>query len=139
MANSAVLRGPQLRNVRHFLSSPTVTKVMHIVCPARAARNRSGRRFRRLADATSVSRTMRLTACWRDGRHRGLRGTHPALRRTPTHRETPVHQPRQSAVCPAGEPGLRLEYEVPRAMAARARHCWTSLAAQGDKIRVAVA
>jgi hypothetical protein len=43
---------------------PTVTKLMHIVCPASRARSRSGRWFRRLAEATSVFRTMRLKAGW---------------------------------------------------------------------------
>jgi hypothetical protein len=52
---------PQLRSTRHFISSPTVTKVMHIVWPARAARSWSGRRLRKLKDATSGSRTTRLT------------------------------------------------------------------------------
>ena len=52
---------PQLRSTRHFISSPTVTKVMHIVWPATAARSWSGRRLRKLKDATSVSRTTRLT------------------------------------------------------------------------------
>ena len=36
-------------------------KVMHIVWPARAARSWSGRRLGKLKDATSVSRTTRLT------------------------------------------------------------------------------
>src|SRR6266496_5232923 len=51
---------------------------MHMGWPAGAARNRSGRRLRRVADATSVSRTIRLTACLRGGRRKGRRGTRPA-------------------------------------------------------------
>jgi hypothetical protein len=36
-ASSARLRGPQLRSAVHLVSSPTVTKEMHPVCPVRRA------------------------------------------------------------------------------------------------------
>jgi ABC-type dipeptide/oligopeptide/nickel transport system ATPase subunit len=51
---------------------------MHIVCPASRAFSRSGSRFRSVPDATSVSRTIRLTARWHAARRTSQPGTHPA-------------------------------------------------------------
>ena len=128
LANSAVRPGPQDRSTRHFISSPTVTKVIHIVWPASAARSRSGRRLRKLADATSASRTIRLTACWRGERRKGRRGIHPAPHPIPTRPGRPRHRLRQSAEYLAGIPVLRPAREAPRSKLAHARHRWTSLA-----------
>lgn len=86
-ASSARRRGPQLRSVAHLVSSPSVTKLMHKVWPASLARSRSGTRLRKLADATSVSRTTRLTAKQRGAMRTDQPGTRLAPHRTPIHRE----------------------------------------------------
>src|SRR5262249_14861131 len=55
---------------------------------------RSGSLLRRLAEATSVSRTMMLTACRRGGMRTGQRGTHRVPHPTPTRRGRPDRRPR---------------------------------------------
>ena len=62
---------------------------------------------RALADATWVSRTTRLTACWQGRRRKGQPGTRLPPHRTPTRRGRPAHRPRRSTGCLAGAPALR--------------------------------
>lgn len=68
----ARLRLPQRRTRVHFVSSPTVTKEMAGLWPTSWRERLSGVRWRSRVDATSVSRTMRLTrgrlAVMRSGR-----------------------------------------------------------------------
>lgn len=59
----------------HEVNSPTVTNVIANALPSSLARMDSGSRLRRIADATSVSRTTKLTPGRTGATHRGQRGT----------------------------------------------------------------
>jgi hypothetical protein len=56
---------PRSRSTVHLINSPRVTKVMHSACPANQERSGSARRPRRIVEATSVSRTTKLTPAGR--------------------------------------------------------------------------
>ena len=100
-ASSASLRGPQLRNTVHLVSSPTVTKEMHQVSPVSRARSGSSRRPRRLPDATSVSGTTKLTP----GRNAGKRRGQPGIPPTPHRSRTAQAVPCRPLIRPAGRLG----------------------------------
>ncbi|HXS64117.1 MAG TPA: ATP-binding cassette domain-containing protein [Streptosporangiaceae bacterium] len=86
-----------------------MTNVMHIVCPASRAFSRSGSRFRSVPDATSVSRTIRLTARWHAARRTSQPGTHPAPDQTLAERHQNLR--------PTSLPGVSQRVAIAKALA----------------------
>ena len=61
LSNASRFRRPHRRSSAHWVSSPSVTKVMHGCLPMRRVKAGEGSRRLRLSEETSVSRITRST------------------------------------------------------------------------------
>lgn len=89
-----------------MVSSPSVTKLMQAELAASRALKVAGSRPRKLAEATSVSRTMKLTQDLPAVRRKGRRGTRPAPRQIRTCQAAASHRLNEVGEPPAVAPTL---------------------------------
>src|SRR5215471_14357719 len=106
----------------HEVNSPTVTNVIANDLPSILARVDSGSRPRRIADATSVSRTTKVTPGRTGATHRAQRGTARTPHQSPRARGRQDRPATGQVRHPPDGPALRSAHGHRTATASAPRH-----------------